>query len=80
MVSLDTKSVGAIAGGTLISAFLFFGFEWLFTTHEFGWHIVLLWIPYLILHALVSTLGCVLIGAVSRRWLLGPMIRLLGKS
>ena len=42
MVSLDTKAVGTIAGVTLISALLIFKFEWLFTTHEFGWHIVLL--------------------------------------
>ncbi len=79
MVSLDTKAVGTIAGVTLISAFLIFKFEWLFTTHEFGWHIVLLWIPYLTLHALVSTVGCVLLDAASRRWLLGSLIRLLGK-
>ena len=79
MDRFDTRSIGAVAGITLISAILTFKFEWYFITHEFGWHSVLLWIPYLILEFWVSTVAFILLSTASRRWLIDPLIRFLGK-
>ncbi len=79
MDRFDTRSIGAMAGVTLISAILIFKFEWYFISHEFGWHSVFLWISLLIFQFWVSSVALILLSAASQRWLIDPLIRFLGK-
>ena len=78
MGRLDTKAIGAIAGGTLISAFLIFKFEWHFITHGLEWSSIPLWIFYLIVQLLVSSVA-ILLSVAALRWLIDPLIRFLEK-
>ncbi len=79
MGRFDTRSICAIVGGTLISAFLIFKFEWHFITHGLEWSSILLWISYQIVELLVSTVAFILLSVAAWRWLIGPIIRFLEK-